>query len=315
MTNKEHHWAKKKKIEKHQEEQYNFLKTTFYAFVAIFFVVVFYVLLFSPALKITSVKLEGLSDLESEKVKEKVEEYLGEKTFFVFPKNNILIFSEKGIEKKLKDGFKKIKTVSISKEFPVFLTIRISERDLLLLWCSRDECFMVDEEGRAYKKADLESRNLKENDLVQVFDLSGKEVLEGGYVLEKEYCDFVLGLKEKFFENSGIVISPKHETSSRIAREVIVTTSEGWKIYLDSETPFEKSLKIFNTFFESEIDYEKRANLEYIDLRAGSKIFYKLRGEDGKEDESEQESGDSEQTEENGDQESMSSDQETESDE
>ncbi|MDH4330423.1 MAG: FtsQ-type POTRA domain-containing protein [Candidatus Moranbacteria bacterium] len=288
MSKQQHHWAKKKKIEKHQKEQYNFLKTTFFVFLIMFLMIVFYVLIFSSVLKIANIRVIGLSGLGNSEIQRSVEEYLSTRSFFVFPRNNLLVFQKKAVEDQLKEDFKKIRHVSVSKIFPDSVKIEISERDLLLLLCSRDECFMIDEEGRAYKKADFESKNIKENDLIQVFDLSEKEISEGSYVLKKEYCDFVMSIKEELHKKMGIVISQKYETSSRIADEVIVKTSEGWKIYFDSQAPIDESLRFFETFFEKEIDQEKRSNLEYVDLRARSKIFYKLVGEDGQDSEQQQ---------------------------
>lgn len=313
MKKEQHHWAKKKKIEKYQEEKHNFLKIAFCVFLVIFFCIVFYALFFSSFLKITNVSIEGVRDLEREKIQEEIERYLDERFVYVFGKNNLIVFGEAGIEEALKEKFKKIRSVSVSKEFPGSVTISIVEKDLLLLWCSREKCFMIDEEGRAYQEADLNSKKIKENDLIRVSDLSGKEIDEGGYVLEKGYCDFVLSLKDQIWNELRIAVSAEFETPSRIADEVIVATSEGWKIYFDSRKPLGGSIENLGIFLKKEADHNKRSNLEYVDLRAGNKIFYKLRGEDGENEREDEEVAEMDQETEGNDQSAESGEQESES--
>jgi len=54
-----------------------------------------------------------------------------------------------------------------------------------------------------------------------------------------------------------------------------ITTKEGWQIFINSETDLEKQLISLLQILEEEI--EDRSNLEYIDLRFGAKMFYKLK--------------------------------------
>jgi len=54
-----------------------------------------------------------------------------------------------------------------------------------------------------------------------------------------------------------------------------ITTKEGWQIFINSEVDLEKQLISLLQILEEKI--KDRSNLEYIDLRFGAKMFYKLK--------------------------------------
>ena len=69
-----------------------------------------------------------------------------------------------------------------------------------------------------------------------------------------------------------------------ISGDLRVETSEGWKIYFNKNLGSKKTFEMLKVILANNIDQEKRANLEYIDLRVNNKAYYKLKNADGSED-------------------------------
>lgn len=258
-----------------------------------------YILFFSSFLEIKKVLLEGIAELNYEDVYQKTREPLSEKYFYFIPKNNLILISKNEIERKLLENFKKISEVNVQKNFPDVIVIKITERKALLVWCSGDLCYIVDKNGYAYTEADFESEEVKQNNLLSVRDNSAKPIKIGEKVLDEDYIDFIVSIKDKLARETGVAVNGEYQTGSKIADEVKVKTEEGWEIYFSSGLPMENSLRTLKIFMDKEINQENRYKLEYIDLRAENKVYYKFRDEEDENKEQNSSENNPEQKEEN----------------
>lgn len=238
---------------------------------------VIYILSFSPFLEVKNVEIKGVSELDYEKVFDKVNGVIQEKHFRFIPKSNLIIFPQRQIEEELLSSFKKIKNIETKKVFPDRVEINILERKTLLIWCSSGYCYIIDENGYAYMTADFGSEEVKQNHLINLIDNSSKSVSIGEKVLDEEYIQFAVGLREELKKELGIEIGDDYITQSRIAEEALVTTNEGWQIFFSSTILIENSLRTLDTFLTKEVNDESRKKLEYVDLRAENKVYYKMR--------------------------------------
>jgi len=241
-----------------------------------------YVLFFSPFLEVKTVSLRGIAELKYEDVYRKINENFSGKYLYFIPKNNLILISKNKTERNLLESFKKISDVNIRKNFPDGIVVEITEREALLVWCA-NTCYIIDNNGYAYTEADFASEEIRQNNLLSIRDDSGKPVDIGRRVLGEDYIDFIISLKEEVLRGSGITIANEYRTGSRIAEEVKVRTEEGWEIYFSSRLPIENSVRTLKTFLDKEIDQEKRSKLEYIDLRAENKVYYKFKEEEKEE--------------------------------
>jgi cell division septal protein FtsQ len=240
---------------------------------------VIYILFFSQFLEVKEVYLNGVSELNYNDVYGKITGPMEGKYFNAVPKNNLLLVSKKRIEKDLLDNFRKISSVEVEKIFPDKIRVKIIERKALLLWCSAGPCYIIDENGYAYSGADFESDEIKQNHLIRVADISAKPVIMGEKILSGDYISFVSSIKDELNKEMGLPITDEYQTQSRIASEARVKTEEGWDIYFNADLPIEGSVLSLKTFMEKEINQDQRNNLEYIDLRAENKVYYKFKDE------------------------------------
>ncbi|MFA5777032.1 MAG: FtsQ-type POTRA domain-containing protein [Parcubacteria group bacterium] len=257
-----------------------FSKIIFRFIFLLFAVSLAYILFLSPFLEIRKVYLEGTIELNREDVNNKINEVLAKKTLNLISRNNFILFPYSKIKSELLGGFKKISNVKIEKIFPDSIKVKITERKSLLIWCSAGPCFIIDENGYAYTGADFESEEIKQNNLLSIIDNSGKPVIMGEKILNDNYIKFAISLKDELDRETGIKVNSEYHTGSKMADEVKVKTEEGWEIYFSAVLPIEDSVRTLKTFLDKEIDQGERSKLEYVDLRAENRAYYKFKDEE-----------------------------------
>lgn len=244
----------------------------------VFLGVIIFVFLFSSFMQIKKINLEGLEDLSHADVESVMMETYEGKYLGILPKDNYCLFPDGEIAKILKERFRKISEVSVEKRFPDEAVVKIKERDSLLLWCSGGPCYLVDESGFAYMGVDFSSPDIEQNRLIKIIDTSAKPLAIGDKVLSREYIDFVLAAVNRFPKESGMELLEEGNTPSRLAGEISFISKDGAKIALSTDLPLDQTMKTLNLFMQKELPEQKRAELDYLDLRFENRVYYKLKG-------------------------------------
>lgn len=253
------------------------LRFVFYFLSILFVGVNIYTFLFSPFTEIGKVQISGIEELDYESVLSEANSYVEGKYLNFIPRNNFFLLVEEGISAHLKEKFKKINSVKLVKFFPNRIIVEISEHKSLIVLCSGGPCHIIDEKGYAYMGTSLDSREVLENNLVQVIDGSAKPVETGKKVMNEEYVIFLSNIKDKLGKGLNLEILSEYRTRSLVAEEVEIKTIGGWNIYLSSKIPLEKSARMMKTFLEKEEVPGLLEKLEYVDLRIEDKVFYRIK--------------------------------------
>jgi len=98
----------------------------------------------------------------------------------------------------------------------------------------------------------------------------------GDRIIAKEQISKILEIGTKLKDNFKIPIEEILVVSDE---RLNVKTSEGWQIYFDPQKDLNWQLTKLSAVLKEEIPPEKRADLEYIELRFGNFAPYKLKGE------------------------------------
>ncbi|MFH0969051.1 MAG: FtsQ-type POTRA domain-containing protein [Patescibacteria group bacterium] len=266
-------------FEKKEKERNNpvFLRIVSKMLRTVFLALVGYVLFFSPFLEIKEISVKGISELNYGDVLQKAVGISKEKYLRLIPKNNLIIFPSNKAEREILNSFKKISSVEVKKVFPDRIEVAVVERKSLLIWCSAGPCYVIDENGYAYNNADFESEEIKQNNLLTIIDDSAKPVILGEKVLNKNYIDFVSDSGDELNKELGMKITGEYRTKSRIAEEIRIKAEEGFEIFFSTSLPMSGSMQTLKTFLEKEMAGKDKSKLEYIDLRAENKVYYKFK--------------------------------------
>lgn len=251
------------------------------------FVTTGYALFISPFHSIGSVSVSGSADIPGDRIEEFLRERMKGTFFRIFPKSNFFLFSSDRAQRDLLEAFPKLKTADIRKEFPNRLSVSVSERNRIPLWCSQGLCFLLDDgiarEGRFAEQSENESF------LFRIEDTSSQAVSAGGRVLDDDTLARVLRI-ERMFRESGVVdIMPRTASPSRVSEEFRFTTLEGWDILVSTEPDPETTMETLRIVLEKELPDGKRTKLRYIDLRTEKKVFYAFTPDESPEGDSENE--------------------------
>lgn len=234
----------------------------------------FYAIFFSSFLTVNNIKINGISSISEDLIKEMTQKEISGEYFFGNQKNNLLLVNDKKIEEKISSEIRKIKTVNIKKKFPHSLIIEIEERKIFLAVCvmSKENCYLLDEMGQAFDIFSFASQAI----FPILYCESEEKIDLGGVVLDKYYMEKIIFLQKKLKEESAFKSEYILETPSFISQDVRVKTKEGWKIFFNTNTNLEKQFQKLKLVLEKEILPDERKKLEYIDLRIENKVFYKF---------------------------------------
>jgi len=254
----------------------------YYFSLIIFLGALIYIFFFSNFLEINSISVEGVETLNPNLISETIQNEISGNFLKYVKKNNLLLvlIRKNSLEKKLAERFKKIATVKIRPKFPNALKIIITERASLLIFCSADKCFMVDNAGVAYMEADFEAEALKENRLLVFKDESGKNIELGQAVLNQDLLNYIYAIDNGVEGSLGISLEKEITTPRIISGDIRVKTSEGWLIYFNTEISIDKEMEMLQVVVDKKIDPNRRKDLEYVDLRTDNRVYYKFRTPD-----------------------------------
>lgn len=241
-----------------------------------------YVVFFSPFLAVSNIEIEGVEFIGKDDIAGEIKDELNGKWCSFVPGNNLVVISRKQLERAVESEFRRIKTVKVSKFFPDTLEVKVEERKALLIWCGNDKCYVLDSEGRPFQEADFDSKEVKENNMVVLADTSGEEVRWGQRILSSEYMQFAVALNDALGNNLPVEIDKSifFTTPSRAAEEIAVKTKEGWNIIFSSTVHLDDSMRALQLILKKELPAGTRSFLEYIDLRADNKVYYKFKEEE-----------------------------------
>ncbi len=224
-----------------------------------------------PAFQVKEIEIRGLTTLDSEEVRGRARTMLSGAYAFVIPRGMVLTVSGKGIGRALMNEFPRIKTVSVKKHLPDALEIFVEERTPWGIFCGVDgRCAYIDEMGYAYESAPSFSGRLVTKVLSDAAIPAIPSQAVEPALMEKTR---VIGDEVKKILNASTV---SYELISDLPKEIRVVAPEGYRIYFDRESDLQNAFRVLKTVLAEEIK-DKRARLDYIDLRFGNKVFYKLK--------------------------------------
>lgn len=245
----------------------------------IFSVFVFFIALSSfiahrPSLRISKVELTGGVLVTEKEVQSKTLEYLSGSYFWLYPKNNAFFYPRKALKQYLSDSFKRIDTIDLNlKNFKV-LTVKITERKPVAVWCEKkdetEDCYFIDQNSTIFAEAPIFSGDayFKYYGPVQGDSLIGSEYIASTTVFG-EINKFVESIKKLALHPQYVVAKGKDEFSLIIAG--------GGEILFDTKRPLTTASENLEVLISTPPLSKGLNNLDYIDLRYGNKLFYKLK--------------------------------------
>ena len=231
----------------------------------------------SNNIRIEQIYVEGNTFVFKDDVLKVVRGVLDGNVWFLFPRDNILYYPRKAIEKKILDEYPEIERVGVSFRDFKSIEILVFERKEKALWCESpdggdEKCYLLDGEGFIFKEAGgyFDSANIKFTG-----DILGSPI--GSSVMSKDEFKKTIIFAGSLLKY-GLALSEIFVRDDRV-REGELTVSG--KIIWNADQDLSLALLNLKSLVENENFKGKTkdgvVSVEYIDIQNSNKIFYKVR--------------------------------------
>lgn len=272
------------------------IKFGIFVFLVILFIAIFSYLSHRPEFRISKIELVGGILVTQQDIELKSLDYLKGSYFKLFPKDNYFWYQEHKLADYLKENFKRIDTIDLGVKGFKTLIVTISERKPFAIWCNTvpnkdyslaegvqmedgtlpdEDCYFIDQNSTIFAPAPSFSGDayFKYYGIISDGSPIGKEYMASTTVFS-EIAGFVSRVRDMSIRPQYIVTKEKDQFS--------LVVSGGGEIYFDIKEPLSKVGDNLEALLKTrDMEKTKDGNLpiQYIDLRYGNKLFYKLKGE------------------------------------
>lgn len=224
-------------------------------------------------LRVTRVEVLGSQSVAASDLQQLVLQELEDSYFFVFPKSNVFLYPKKAIVAKLLASYPSLKGATTNIKDFQSITVTVEERHPEALWCSdlsSSPCFFLDGEGVIYAQAPAYS--------APVYDLYLGTA--AGKTLPRQFL-----LPGQFRALSALVAAVRKDAGIAIERvsvdahdDVRMWFANGFVLLFVLKEAGGDVYERFTLALGSEpFKNRKFSDFEYLDLRFGDKLYYKLK--------------------------------------
>ncbi|MFO0702565.1 MAG: FtsQ-type POTRA domain-containing protein [Candidatus Andersenbacteria bacterium] len=238
--------------------------------VAILLIGVYILIFWTPTFRVEQPVVTGTQRVDASVIQAAVAPQLNGLRWLVFPRRALLSAPTTDIEHAAEQASGSIEHVAVRKELPNTLRLEVTERQPKAIWSAAGNFFFVDDRGIAYDQIQRsESRDVS---LPVIVDEAGTPTEAGDRVTTTDALTFVADVYAELTRGGGIGIN-FFVAPSRLAPDLILVTSEGWKVYFDTTTDAHQQVLTLQTVLKQQV--KDRRNLKYIDLRVPGRVFIK----------------------------------------
>ena len=235
--------------------------------------------IFCPQVQIERIIISGNHEATRSGIEEAVvasitHDLLGIGSWHVYSKS-IFLVNAGHLEKKILNKFAIIDRVNISREFLQTITVDVSERRPVAVFCPSlnvnifgEQCYFLDSSGVIFKTADSTSgqylivRQSFIEPIVFGQQIMAQDTMASFLMIDKTLKDnFQIGVKNAIFASDS---------------KINIITNENWYIYLGYGPNYSSSEQItkLNSLLEKGISAQERKDLRYVDLRPESRAIF-----------------------------------------
>ena len=270
-----------------------------------------------PRYSVSTVDVIGAKDIPNKLIYDYVETQLYNGTHPFLSKDNIFLYNPKALEREIAGFFPRIASVSVSRDsmLATAVTVSVKERQPFALWCSdtaETDCYHMDAGGFIYAQAQTSppvvtvvtatssassTVSTDSGAALAFFALQSLGyVFEGGLGSSTDSTSSPSGVKKIFSpigqtfvgaHVGGIVALLKALEQAGFApigatveddQDFFVPLSQGFYIKVSFGEDPDSITRNLHLILTSDALSGKETQLEYVDLRFGDRVYYKLQG-------------------------------------
>ncbi len=225
-----------------------------------------------PMFRIVSVKIDGIQQLDRERLSQTIRGYLGERVLFFLNRQNRFLFDAQTLQSRLNNEFT-FRDLQIDQK-KTHISIRAVERTSQLLWKSNQRLSVVDLEGVVIREVGPDEQDYLIKLLPLFVDRNEVNVRVGESVLTRVETDAIFRFQEHLRAQGIEFLQTEFDRLS--GKWVGVLTTVGYYILFDPLADVDVQATRLNALFREKIsDQSDQKKLQYIDLRFGDHVYFK----------------------------------------
>lgn len=222
----------------------------------------------SPYFSITSIEVRGAKSIPAQEVKDVTLVFLEKTKGMFFGRANIFL-ARKYLREEILKTIPRVATTELSVHgfsHPT-LIIDISERALYAHTCAEDVCYTLDDTGFLFARAGVVRTSTLR---ISAASSTPSDSSIGSFYLP-EVFEHVRSLHTE-------LLAQGHSTKefSIVGDEILVLLTDGTQLRVLQKYDRENLVPYLDLALSSEVLREARDRIEYIDLRFGNHVYYKL---------------------------------------
>lgn len=181
---------------------------------------------------------------------------------------NIFLVNQLALEEDMREVYPEALIVKVYRGLPDTLRVTVSEREVALVWVSKDRQYLVDGTGIAYEEINEANRQSVDK-LSKITDLHAMNVELGRKVATARLINFIKAFEPVFEEKTKIKITGWEIGETSIHATAL--TEKGWKVIINTSRSADQQV----TDLEAILKKHSGDVKEYIDLRVPGYAYYK----------------------------------------
>ncbi len=227
-----------------------------------------YFLLFFPKIQVENIQISGNERVQAQDIEDAAWPIINKEIFsagiFNISSKSIFTVDIQDLVKSILEKFPEIEDITVQKEFPHIIILKIKERKPFAAFCAAS-CFLIDSQGVIFQSIDAVP-----DGTILIKKDSNQDISLGQNAVNKSTMDNIAKVQSNLKNNFQIDIKEVVASDT-----VIMKTSEGWKAYFDPAGDIKMQIDKLDTLLKNEISPANRKNLQYIYLQYKDKVYYK----------------------------------------
>jgi cell division septal protein FtsQ len=231
-----------------------------------------------PRLNIAAVEVSGANTISPELIEQYADSVLHDGSYHFISHSNIFAYPKAVLAHDIVADFPGIRAADVSRNgiFSNTLSVRVEERAPFAQWCEGTICYVLDDSGFIYAPYDASSTAALPNGYV-FFGALASSTAPVGQTFIPGHMPGVVALLTILQQQTGF--SPR-TIAIEGDQDLVIRFFEGFDLKASFGADASTLARNLKLVLNSDALQGKEASIEYIDLRFGDRVFYKLKGEE-----------------------------------
>jgi cell division septal protein FtsQ len=229
---------------------------------------------YRPQFRIQNISVIGAREMKPETVEAFTREYFLADSWRFFPRDGIFTYPKGALAIALIQNYPRLASAAVEREnaFSQELIISITERQPFGIWCAPlGQCYAMDEGGYIFVRAS-ESQTVPTTPYIFRGGITATDPIGTRFI--PDHMDAMVALLVKL-GSAGFAAS---EVSMETQEDYVIALKRGFAIKASLDRTPEELIRDLQLVLISDALRSREAEIEYVDLRFGNRVYYKLKG-------------------------------------